>query len=103
MSKRLLGFDVIFQIESGWDANSGMKRPSGDCCAVVSTAGSNFFIPLGHGRPVLNSSNVACWHNPDLRLAAPEGPLTGAFRTLAMGHVLRDLVDVAEGLDVHDL
>ncbi len=27
--------------------------------------------------------NVALWHNPDLRLAAPEGPLIGAFQTLA--------------------
>jgi len=27
--------------------------------------------------------NVGSWHNPDLRLAALEGPLTGAFRTLA--------------------
>ncbi len=26
---------------------------------------------------------VGCWHNPDLRLAAPQGPLTITFRTLA--------------------
>ena len=26
--------------------------------------------------------NVAFWHNPDLRLAAPQGPLTITFRTL---------------------
>jgi len=26
--------------------------------------------------------NVDCWHNPDLRIAAPEGPLTITFRTL---------------------
>ncbi len=26
-------------------------------------------------------SDVGLWHNPDLRLAAPEGPLTGAYRT----------------------
>ena len=28
-------------------------------------------------------ANVASWHNPDLRLAVSEGPLTIAFRTLA--------------------
>ena len=44
---------------------------------------------------------VALWHTTDLRLAAPEGPLTSAFRTLAMGHFLHDLVNAAEGLDVH--
>ena len=29
------------------------------------------------------STNVVIWHNPDLRLAVSEGPLTIAFRTLA--------------------
>ena len=27
--------------------------------------------------------NFCCWHNPDLRLAASEGPLTITFRTLS--------------------
>ncbi len=40
---------------------------------------------------------VRFWHNPDLRVADLKGPLASAFRTLAMGHALRDLVDVAEG------
>ena len=51
--------------------------------------------------PSADITNVACWHKADLRLPAPEGPLTSAFRTLAMGHFLHDLVNAAEGLDVH--
>ena len=52
---------------------------------------------------VARRMDVGSWHNPDVRLATPEGRLPGAFRTLAMGHILRDLVDVAEGLDLHAL
>jgi hypothetical protein len=31
----------------------------------------------------LRDLNVRSWHNPDLRLAAPEGPLTSGLPTLA--------------------
>ena len=30
-----------------------------------------------------SSANVGCWHKDDLRLAAPEGPLTSGLPTLA--------------------
>ena len=31
----------------------------------------------------MQNPDVRFWHEADVRLAAPEGPLTGAFRTLA--------------------
>ncbi len=33
---------------------------------------------LEDSQPGAEWLNVACWHNPDLRIPAPEGPLTAA-------------------------
>ncbi len=38
-------------------------------------------ITAGLGPNVACVPNVAFWHNPDLRIPAPEGPLTSGLRT----------------------
>jgi hypothetical protein len=49
--------------------------------SVAATGADIVLSAASESMPSRNAAIVALWHNPDLRLAASEGPLTSGFQT----------------------